>query len=249
VTGRSDSRSGEGRRRLSAGRAVAVGAMLGTAAQVAAHLLRQRSGEHDRATRQRTREYDRATQPRSGEYDRATRQRTREYDRATQPRSGEYDRATRLRSREYDRATQPWSGEYDRATRAAAKPKPHVGSGDAMTRSEEELKVRTVRRRRGRVRLRKYVVTEEVQRTIPLRREEIRVEEEPISSDDAGRATEDADDSSEDEIVLYKEIPVIEKRVVPAERVRIVKDVRSDEAQISEKLRKERIDVETDPER
>jgi stress response protein YsnF len=55
--------------------------------------------------------------------------------------------------------------------------------------------------------------------------------------------------SSEDEIVLYKEIPVIEKRVVPAERVRIVKDVHADEAQISEKLRKERIDVETDAER
>jgi uncharacterized protein (TIGR02271 family) len=158
-------------------------------------------------------------------------------------------RLLRQRSGEYDRATRPRSGEHDRATRAAGKPKPHVGSGDAMTRSEEELKVRTVRRRRGRVRLRKYVVTEEVQRTIPLRREEIRVEEEPISSDDAGRATEDADDSSEDEIVLYKEIPVIEKRVVPAERVRVVKDVRADEAQISEKLRKERIDVETDAER
>jgi uncharacterized protein (TIGR02271 family) len=183
VTAPSDSRSGEGRRGLSAGRAVAVGAVLGTAAQVAARLLRQRSGV------------------------------------------------------------------YNRATRAAGKPNAQVGSADAMTRSEEELKVRTVRRRRGRVRLRKYVVTEEVQRTIPLRREEIRVEEEPISSDDAGRAPEDADVSSEDEIVLYKEIPVIEKRVVPAERVRIVKDVHADEAQISEKLRKERIDVETDAER
>jgi stress response protein YsnF len=121
-----------------------------------------------------------------------------------------------------------------------------------MTRSEEELVVRTIRRPRGRVRLRKYVVTEEVQRTIPLRREEIRVEEEPISNEDAGRSTEDADVSSEDadvssehEIVLYKEIPVIEKRVVPAERVRVVKDVRAHEAQISERLRKERIDVET----
>ena len=118
-----------------------------------------------------------------------------------------------------------------------------------MTRSEEELEVRTVRRRRGRVRLRKYLVTEEVQRTIPLRREEIRVEEEPISNEDAGRPAEDADVPSEAEIVLYKEIPVIEKRVVPAERVRVVKDVHADEAQVSERLRKERIDVETDPER
>ena len=106
--------------------------------------------------------------------------------------------------------------------------------------------MRTVRRRRGRVRLLKYVVTEEVQRTIPLRREEIRVVEEPAGDEDAGLATADADVSSDDEIVLYKEIPVIEKRVVPAERVRVVKDVRVDEAPVAERLRKERIDVETD---
>src|SRR5918912_4580026 len=36
---------------------------------------------------------------------------------------------------------------------------------DAMTRSEEELRVGTARRERGRVRLRKYVVTEQVQKT------------------------------------------------------------------------------------
>jgi stress response protein YsnF len=50
---------------------------------------------------------------------------------------------------------------------------------DAMTRSEEELVVGTRRRTRGRARLRKYVVTEQVQKTIPVRREEVRVEFEP----------------------------------------------------------------------
>jgi uncharacterized protein (TIGR02271 family) len=211
VTARSDSRSGERRRGLSAGRAVAAGAVLAAVTRIAARLLQQRSGEYERAARV-------AGKPK--------------------PRSGD-DRATRAVGK-----PKPQSGA-DRATRAAGQPNPDVGSGDAMTRSEEELEVRTVRRRRGRVRLRKYVVTEEVQRTIPLRREEIRVEEEPISNEDAGGATEDADVSSEDEIVLYKEIPVIEKRIVPAERVRVVKDVRADEAQISERLRKERIDVES----
>jgi stress response protein YsnF len=49
--------------------------------------------------------------------------------------------------------------------------------------------------------------------------------------------------------VLYKEIPVIEKRVVPAERVRVVKDTRTDEAPIAEEVRKERIRVERDARR
>jgi hypothetical protein len=50
---------------------------------------------------------------------------------------------------------------------------------DAMTRSEEELVVGTRRRVRGRARLKKYVVTEHVQKTVPVQREEVRVEYEP----------------------------------------------------------------------
>ncbi|MEV6211483.1 DUF2382 domain-containing protein [Kitasatospora sp. NPDC051914] len=38
-----------------------------------------------------------------------------------------------------------------------------------MTRSEEEMHVGTERVESGRVRLRKYVVTENVQKTVPLR--------------------------------------------------------------------------------
>jgi stress response protein YsnF len=49
--------------------------------------------------------------------------------------------------------------------------------------------------------------------------------------------------------VLYKEVPVIEKRVVPAERVRVVKDTRTDAAPIAEEVRKERIRVERDARR
>jgi Domain of unknown function (DUF2382)/PRC-barrel domain len=47
---------------------------------------------------------------------------------------------------------------------------------DAMTRSEEELRVGAARRERGRARLRKHVVTEHVQQTVPVQREEVRVE-------------------------------------------------------------------------
>jgi stress response protein YsnF len=48
-----------------------------------------------------------------------------------------------------------------------------------VTRSEEELIVGTRRRVSGKARLKKYVVTEHVQRTIPVQREEVRVEYEP----------------------------------------------------------------------
>ncbi|HEX8862592.1 MAG TPA: DUF2382 domain-containing protein [Actinomycetes bacterium] len=51
---------------------------------------------------------------------------------------------------------------------------------DAMTRSEEEVGVRTQRRPRERVRLQKYVVTEQETRTVPVRREEVRLVREPL---------------------------------------------------------------------
>jgi hypothetical protein len=41
------------------------------------------------------------------------------------------------------------------------------GGGDAMTRSEEEVRVGTASRETGRARLRKCVVTEQVQKTVP----------------------------------------------------------------------------------
>jgi hypothetical protein len=49
----------------------------------------------------------------------------------------------------------------------------------AMTRSEEEIQVGTRTRERGRARLRKYIVTDYVEKKIPVRREEVRVEYEP----------------------------------------------------------------------
>lgn len=52
---------------------------------------------------------------------------------------------------------------------------------DAMTVSEERLNVGTERREAGRARLRKYVVTENVTQTVPVQREEVRVEREPIT--------------------------------------------------------------------
>jgi uncharacterized protein (TIGR02271 family) len=116
---------------------------------------------------------------------------------------------------------------------------------DAMTRSEEELRVGTARREPGRARLRKYVVTEEVQRTVPVQREEVRVEREPITDANVDKATEGPAISEEQhEVVLHEEEVVAEKGAVPKERVRLDKETVTDERQVSEQLRKERIDLD-----
>jgi uncharacterized protein (TIGR02271 family) len=116
---------------------------------------------------------------------------------------------------------------------------------DAMTRSEEEVRVGTERREAGRARLRKYVVTEEVTKTVPVQREEVRVEREPITDANADRAMSGPEISEEEhEVTLHAEEPVVEKRAVPKERVRLERDSVTDEETVSEEVRKERIETE-----
>ena len=118
---------------------------------------------------------------------------------------------------------------------------------DAMTRSEEELRVGTERREAGRVRLRKYVVTEDEQRTVPVRREEVRVEREPITDANVDQALDGPEISEEEhEVVLNEERPVVEKKVVPKERVRLSTEEQTDQKTVSETLRKERIETDGD---
>jgi uncharacterized protein (TIGR02271 family) len=118
---------------------------------------------------------------------------------------------------------------------------------DAMTRSEEELRVGTTQRERGRVRLRKYVTTEHVQQTLPVRRERARVEREPITDANLDAATSGPDISEEEhEVILREEEPVVEKRVVPRERVRLDKDTVTGEERVAEQVRKEQIEVHDD---
>ena len=118
---------------------------------------------------------------------------------------------------------------------------------EAMTRSEEELRVGTASRERGRARLRKYVVTEHVQQTVPVQREEVRLEREPVTDANLDQALDGPEISEEEhEIVLHEEQPVVEKRTVPKERVRLGKDTVTDEHDVSEEVRKERIEPEGD---
>jgi uncharacterized protein (TIGR02271 family) len=118
---------------------------------------------------------------------------------------------------------------------------------DAMTRSEEELAVGTESRERGRARLRKYVTTETQQVTVPVQREEVRVEREPITDANLDAATSGPAISGEEhEVTLREEEVVISKRAVPKERVRLDTETVTEERQVSEEVRKEQIQVDSD---
>ena len=121
------------------------------------------------------------------------------------------------------------------------------GRDEAMTRSEEELHVGTERQATGQVRLRKYVVTENEQVTVPVSREEVRVEREPITDSNMDAATSGPEiTESEHEVVTYEERPVVAKETVPKERVRLEKDTVTEQKTVSEEVRKERIEVDGD---
>ena len=118
---------------------------------------------------------------------------------------------------------------------------------EAMTRSEEELRVGTRQREVGRARLRKYIVSENVQQTVPVQREEVRIEREPITDANMGAAMDGPALSEEEhEVTLRAEEPVVEKTVVPKERVRLDKDVVTEQETINETVRGERIEIEGD---
>ena len=117
----------------------------------------------------------------------------------------------------------------------------------AMTRSEEQLRVGTETRETGRVRLRKHVVTEQQNVTVPVSREEVTVEREPIT--DANRAAArsgPAISEEEHEVTLRAERPVVEKEAVPVERVRLGTETRTEHETVGGEVRKEQIEVDTD---
>ncbi len=134
------------------------------------------------------------------------------------------------------------SGEY--ATTATQT----TGNDDAMTRSEEELRVGTTRREAGRARLRKWVDTEHVQTTVPVEREEVRIEREPITDTNVDRALQGPEISEgEYEVTLMEEEAVAGVETVPKERIRMEKDTVVEEQQVGADVRKERIEAEVDP--
>jgi uncharacterized protein (TIGR02271 family) len=118
---------------------------------------------------------------------------------------------------------------------------------EAMTRSEERVQVGKQARESGRARLRKYVVTTEEQVSVPVTREQVRIEREPITDANRGAAMSGPELSEEEhEVVLTEERPVIQKETVPVERVRLSKDQVHEEETVNVDVREERIETDVD---
>jgi uncharacterized protein (TIGR02271 family) len=118
---------------------------------------------------------------------------------------------------------------------------------DAMTRSEERLRVGTETHETGRARLRKRVVTEHQQVSVPVSREELRVEREPIADAnrwEAGSGPEISE--SEHEVTLHEERPVVDTETVPVERVRLGTETVRDTERVGRDVRHEEIDLDED---
>jgi len=119
----------------------------------------------------------------------------------------------------------------------------------SVVRAEEQVAVDKVQAEAGRVRLRKYVVTEDVNFTVPVRTEVAKVVREPIEGTQQGAIIDGA--ASEEEIVLKTEEVVVDKQVVAKERVGVETETVTTQEPVSETVRKERVEVdgEIDPEK
>ena len=116
---------------------------------------------------------------------------------------------------------------------------------DAMTRSEENLKVGTEKVEAGRARLRKYVVTEQQTVQVPVSHEEVRVEREAITDANRGDAVSGAAITEEEhEVVLTAERPVVTTEAVPVERVRLGTETVTDQESVTGEVRKEQIELD-----
>ena len=121
------------------------------------------------------------------------------------------------------------------------------GRDDAVvTRSEEQLRIYTRRRETRRARLVKDVEVETQTRTVEVRHERVRVEIKPIVEGDSGRSPSTAGSAAGGEgwLVLYDEEVVVQTRWVPRERVRLTTRTVTEDREISEDLRSERIELD-----
>ncbi len=144
--------------------------------------------------------------------------------------------------------------EGDHQQKAEKKQQPNESDGrseskqnedDAMTRYKEDLRAGKKTEEAGKVRLMKYVVTENATVTIPLSREKVRIVREPVTSenwDESGRGPAMTEDQQE--VVLHQEVPTVEKETIPREHVRMSKDQETTKRTVNGEIRKERVDVD-----
>ncbi|MEU1086403.1 PRC and DUF2382 domain-containing protein [Streptomyces sp. NPDC005576] len=119
--------------------------------------------------------------------------------------------------------------------------KADLAGQEELIRSEEQLRVGTEEYESGRARLHKYVVTEEVTRTVPVSHEEVRVVREPLTPGE--KVTGQTAIGEQDvEVTLHAERATVRKEAVAVERVRLERDRVTEQKEVSAEVRKEKID-------
>jgi uncharacterized protein (TIGR02271 family) len=116
---------------------------------------------------------------------------------------------------------------------------------DAMTRSEEHLTAGTQQVETGKARLRKHVVTETEQVQVPVSREEVTLEREPITEANRGAAYSGGNITEEEhEVTLKAERPVVTTQAEAVERVRLGKETVASTETVSGEVRKEQVELD-----
>jgi len=116
---------------------------------------------------------------------------------------------------------------------------------DMMTRSEEQLLVGKERVETGSALLKKTIETEHVETSVPLIREKIVLEREPIeASSSAGLNFSPELKEVRHVVTVMEERPVVEKEVVAKERIRLGKRAEITTQTVGGDIRKEKIEFD-----
>lgn len=121
----------------------------------------------------------------------------------------------------------------------------HAG-GVELIRSEEQVRVGAQVRASGRAVLRKYIITEQVTQTFEVRREEVRLDYEPISLEESIDlpAADALASGVAVEMVLHREVPVLQLQLEPYQVVRVHTEVVTAQVNLSTDVRKEQFDLD-----
>lgn len=137
--------------------------------------------------------------------------------------------------------------EYDDVRPAAGRDRTDAttGTGAEVTLNEEQLRVDKTRHDAGTVRLRKYVTTEDVDVTVPVRKQVARIVRTPASASTPGSIT---DDEVVEEVTLAQEEITLDKNVVAKETVGIETETVTEQRDVSGTVRREEVDIDGDVE-
>jgi len=119
-----------------------------------------------------------------------------------------------------------------------------VSGEDAMTRSEEQLRVAKQTVETGKAELNKTVETVHVEQAVPIAKERVVIEREPITNSNLPAAMSGPQISEAHyETTLREDRVAATKETVPIERIRLAKQTETSVESVGADLRKEHVDL------